>query len=112
MDRAVTPIKEKTEPSTIHSCANCEHIWVCRHITDNTDMDASNDCSNFSYFTTIEERRKKRILELVNAHGGIEHLVALDQLAINGDLFIPQQYANGIKELEKLNACPTSFSIE
>jgi hypothetical protein len=64
-------------------CLGCQHFEVCK----DAELKLA-PCEHRLPYPTIDENRMKRVFEQVEAHGGIYHLVELDQLACQGRLVI------------------------
>lgn len=83
-------------------CLGCQHFPVCRDAEQKISP-----CEHRLPHLTIDENKMRRVYQQVEDHGGIHHLIGLDQLAWEGRLLIlpndeekRKQIWNAIKGLD------------
>ena len=90
-------------PTTAYEdCLGCQHFPVCREAEQKIAP-----CEHRLPHLSIDENKMRRIYKQVEDHGGIHHLIGLDQLAWEGRLVIlpedPEKKKLVWQTLEKLN---------
>lgn len=99
--------------SHIPQCESCEHGNYCKFFSDPKNVAEDGSCYNYKPIQTIEQRRLERVWEEVEKHGGIQHLVGLDKLAMEGRLLVaePHDFGKLSAELQKLYGQPGAFTV-
>lgn len=103
-------IGAQAQPSTVvappteayEDCLGCQHFPVCRDAEQKISP-----CEHRLPHLTIDENKMRRVYQQVEDHGGIHHLIGLDQLAWEGRLVVlpgdPEKKKLVWQTLEKLD---------